>query len=343
MIEGLFESVAATITFWPATILFLGGGVLLLNFGADWLVNGASNLGLKLGMSPAVIGLTLVAFGTSAPELVVSLRAGAANPALALSNVVGSNIANTALILGCTAMIFPVRVKKAAIRSDGPLSFAAILLVMLLGFVGAGLSRWDGAILLAAFATWMTWVLRQSRKASRQRAQETPLAEEEAMPIRRHWLLDLLFMGVGLAFLSVGADALVYSAIETARAWSIPEVVIGLTIVAGGTSLPELAVSVMAALKRQPDITVGNVLGSNIFNALLILGTASLFFPVAFNFSDHGAPTTLLFEFDIPFCVFLCLLIIPLMAYGRTLGRPKGVFLLALYIGYLAFLTVRSL
>jgi len=342
MFQSLFQSLVELITFWPAAALFMLAGVIALNYGADWLVDGASNIGLRLGMSAAVVGLTLVAFGTSAPELVVSMWAGAANPALAISNVVGSNIANTALILGCTALIFPVHIKDASIRSDGPLSFAVIALVMVLGFVGSGLSRWDGAILLAIFAGWMAWVLRQSRAESK-RAKETPAIGEEALVRTRSTWVDLFLMAIGLALLSAGADTLVHGAIQTAQRLDIPDVVIGLTIVAGGTSLPELAVSVLAALRKNSDITVGNVMGSNIFNGLLILGAASLVYPVSFNFEDTQAPTTQLFEFDIPFCAALCLLVIPLMAHRRSLSRAKGGLLLAVYAGYLAFLGIRTL
>ena len=277
----LFESISSFLAFWPAVIIFIGVGVAALKYGADALVEGASNIGFRIGISAMMIGLTIVAFGTSAPELVVSVLTAVDNkPEICLGNVIGSNIANTTLILGAAAMILPLSISKNTLRQDAPLSFAAIAMVFILSFIGMGLSRLDGVILLLTFSIWMGWLIRKSmHQAASSRKQRDDNGEGEPHFHKRAIGLDIVLILVGLLGLVIGADALVTGAVESARALNVPEVVVGLTVVAGGTSLPELAVSVMAALKKQDDISVGNVMGSNIFNALLILGVAFVLHP----------------------------------------------------------------
>ncbi|CAM2009239.1 calcium/sodium antiporter [Acanthopleuribacter pedis] len=360
MILQLFEWMVATIGQWPSVVLFFLVGIAGLNYGADWLVDGASNIGFRFGISAAMIGLTVVAFGTSAPELVVSvMTALQGKPEICLGNVVGSNIANTALILGATAIIFPINVSKDAVNYDAPISFFAIATVLALALIGSTISRLDGLILLGIFTTWMIWLVRKSlreaslvRKERKEQAAAKEAAraegagevEEEELHFHpRPMWMDAALITVGLVALVFGADALVIAAVAAARALAVPEVVVGLTIVAGGTSLPELAVGLMAALKRNADITVGNVMGSNIFNGFLILGVAAVLAPIAFNvngFAWSGDAGTL--YVDIPFCVFVCALVIPMMRHNQQISRAKGGVLLLLYLGYLVTLVLRQ-
>ncbi len=340
----IYDIMKNAITIWPAVILAVVIGVAGLKYGADWLVGGASNLGFRFGMSAVMVGLTLVAFGTSSPELVVSvIAASSGQPGITLGNVVGSNIANTTLILGITAIIFPLKIKPVSIKFDGPISFLAIGLAFVLALIGFQLTRLDGLILLAVFAIWMIWLIRKSLSEPELGDQHQGI-EEEVQFHERSLAVDLGLMAVGLLALVFGADLLVAGAADTARTLNVPEVVVGLTVVAGGTSLPELAVCVVAALRKHGDITVGNVLGSNIFNALLILGTVLVMAPISFaidGFSWHGDAGTLFVDF--PFCFLVCGLIIPLMMQKNHLGRWKGIVLVALYVIYVTTLIFREL
>ncbi len=348
MVENLFQFVRDALGLWPAVFLFLALGVAGLKIGADWLVSGASNIGFRFGISAAMIGLTIVAMGTSAPELVVSVLTSAqGKPEISLGNVIGSNIANVTLILGATAIISPLHIQKDSVKFDGVLSFLAILLVLVLVLIGRGLRLGyiDGIILLAAFTTWMLWLIRKSlRQAAHSRKRRNEGLEEAVVFHPRPLWADLIRVLAGLVLLVVGADALVASAVATARALNVSDVVVGLTLVAGGTSLPELAVCVVAAMRRHADITLGNVLGSNLFNALLILGVAVIIHPINFDFAGSGLAGdrgTLLI--DIPFCVLICGLLIPLMRHKYSLGRGRGFLLLAAYFGYIIALVWRSI
>ncbi|PIE91477.1 MAG: hypothetical protein CR997_00800 [Acidobacteria bacterium] len=321
--------------------LFLVVGIALLKHGADGLVNGSSNLGLRMGISRVLTGLTIVAFGTSAPELVVStVTAIQGKPEICFGNVIGSNLANTALILGVSALIAPVVIQKKTIVKEGLHSFLSLLLVLVLAFQGKALSRLDGIILLAVFTAWMTWLVAGARKG------ESEDIASDVVFHPRHLGLDLLYTVLGLTGLVLGANLLVEGAILSAKTMGVPDVFIGLTIVAVGTSLPELAVSVVAALEGKSDLTVGNVFGSNIFNALLILGVCCTIQPIEFlstgsaiSATDVSLPQPL--STDLPFTALVCALIIPLMAHKLTLSRLKGLFLLALYFGFMAFLIFR--
>lgn len=340
MIDQVFQGAIALMGFWFAVVVFFVLGLAGLKYGADWLVNGASNIGFRLGLSATMIGLTIVALGTSAPELVVSLLTAAKEqPELALGNVVGSNVANTTLILGATALVFPLVIQKGSIRADAPLSFAAIAMVWILAVIGNELSRLDGFLLLLAFFIWMGWLINTSRKQARAERARKAESGEDVVFYRRSPVLDITWVIIGLAALVLGADAMVASAVATARALAVPDIVVGLTVIAGGTSLPELAVCLVAALRKQADITVANVMGSNVFNALLITGTAASIYPIVFD--GPSGPSTLFI--DIPFCVGVCLLVIPLMAHRMQLTRLKGSLLVSLYVGYIGFLIWRNL
>ena len=262
-------------------ILFLVAGLVFLVKGADWLVKGAAALARKFRIPDLAIGLTIVAFGTSAPELVVNIYSAWNDyPDLVFGNVIGSNNFNLFIILGLTGMILPLSVQSSTVWKEIPISFMAILLIMLMGsdflFQGeAGiLSRIDGVILLAGFSGFLYYVYRQ-------------LGTDKSIPDSEHkpltgFRMTLLILG-GLAGLVIGGRVVVENAIDLATAWGMSEKVIGLTIVAAGTSLPELATSLVAAWRKNNDIAVGNVIGSNIFNIFLILGVSSLIRPLSYN------------------------------------------------------------
>ncbi|MDX1678420.1 calcium/sodium antiporter, partial [Arsukibacterium sp.] len=299
----------------------------LLFVGAEGLVRGSAALAIRAGLSPLVVGLTVVAFGTSSPEMVVSVQAALAQQGdIAVGNVVGSNIFNIAIILGITALICPIPVHRQIIRLDAPIALAvAITLVLLL--LDNALSRLEGAILFAAIIayTGMNVVL-----ARRQTAGNGPEPESEVSAKgSRHWSLDMLFIAGGLAILVFGSQLLVEHAVSLAKDFGISEAVIGLTIVAAGTSMPELATSLVAAFRKQPDIAIGNVIGSNVFNVLGILGIASLVSPMQ-------APG--ISALDYSAMIIATILLIPLLYTGRQLHRIEGMVLLALYGMYLTFL-----
>jgi cation:H+ antiporter len=307
---------------WTDTGLLLAG-LLLLTAGAEALVRGSSALARRLGLTPLVVGLTVVAFGTSAPELVVSLEAAVGGQGdLALGNVVGSNIFNVGVILGLTALICPVAVSLPVIRFDTPVMIAVSLLGV--GLVALGtVPRAAGLGLLLLIVAYTVFNIRE---AKRQAQAEAAAGSAEAPAMPSSISLDLLFIAGGLGMLVLGSHLLIASATALARALNVSEAVIGLTVVAAGTSMPELATSVAAALRRQPDIAVGNVVGSNIFNILGILGTAATVRPL----SAPGIGLR-----DAWVMLAFAVAVLPLFWTGRRLLRWEGVLLLAGYGGYL--------
>jgi cation:H+ antiporter len=308
-----------------AVLLVLAGAALLYG-GAEGLVRGASSLALRLGMTPLVIGLTVVAFGTSTPELVVSVEAALAGKgSLAVGNVVGSNIGNVGLILGLSALIAPLAVQARIIRLDLPLLVlvsAGVAVLLLDGEMGRG----EGALLFAGLIAYVGFTLRASRRESAAVAQE--FAEGVPRPTGSAALDAVLVLG-GLALLAVGARLLVSGATTIAQAAGVEEAVIGLTVVAIGTSLPELATSVVAALKGEGDIAVGNVVGSNLFNILGILGIAALVRPLSAGGID---------AVDLWVMLGAAVLLLPMMWTGRRVSRLEGGVLVAGYVAYVAYL-----
>jgi len=307
---------------WTDTGLLLAG-LLFLTAGAEALVRGSSALARRLGLTPLVVGLTVVAFGTSAPELVVSLEAAVSGQGdLALGNVVGSNIFNVGVILGLTALLCPIAVSLPVIRFDTPVMIAVSLLGV--GLVALGeVPRVAGALLVTALAAYTALNIRQARRQARaEAAGESAGAGSTSGSIR----VDLLFVAGGLGMLVLGSHLLITSATALARALNVSEAVIGLTVVAAGTSMPELATSVAAALRRQPDIAVGNVVGSNIFNILGILGTAAAARPL----SAPGVGMR-----DAWVMLAFAVAVLPLFWTDRRVLRWEGVLLLAGYGGYL--------
>ena len=300
------------------------GGLLLLALGAESLVRGSAALALRLGVTPLVIGLTVVAFGTSSPEMVVSVEAAAGgNSQIALGNVVGSNIANVLLILGLAALVRPLRVQAQIIRREVPLMILASLLLCL-SLLGGRVSRLEGLLLLCASVAYTVFAYASARK-NRSKAVEAEY--EAALPgVRGRAWADILFVVLGLAMLIVGAKLLLGGAVSVAERFEVSKVVIGLTIVAVGTSLPELAISVVAARKGEGDVVVGNAVGSNVLNIFFILGVAALIQPI----SSQGL--TLL---DLGVMVGSAAVVLPVMRRGFQLSRWEGAFLVAGYLTYL--------
>jgi cation:H+ antiporter len=308
------------------SILSVLAGIVLLYLGAEGLVRGSASLAVRLGLTPLVIGLTVVSFGTSMPELVVSVDAAlAGNSAIAVGNVVGSNIGNIALILGLSALISPTPVHARVIRIDMPIAMAVSLLFILF-LRDHQISRIEGGLLVAGLIAYVVWSLRAARTEKPDVQEEF----EEAVPEpTRSVALDVILMVGGLILLVLGARFLVGGAVVIAQFFGMSPALIGLTIVAIGTSLPELATSVVAALKGQGDIAVGNIVGSNIFNILGIAGIASLARPL-----QQGDISVL----DLGVMFGLTLVLLPLMRSGFRISRLEGGLL---FIGYIVYVVYR--
>ncbi len=324
------------------TLVFLIAGLILLVVGAEGLVRGASRLAAAAGISPLVIGLTVVAYGTSMPETVVSVVSSLkGQPDLALGNVVGSNIFNVLFILGVAALIVPLVVSRQLVRLDVPIMIGASFLLVALGFDG-GLSRVDGTLLFGGAVAYTWFLIRQSRKESRD--QRVAKGEDEfatefgTKPGRGRfaWLVDVGFLAGGLGALVLGSRWLVDAAVTFAKAFGVSELVIGLTIVAAGTSLPEVATSIVASIRGERDIAVGNVVGSNIFNILCVLGLASLVSPTGVAIS----PAAL--SFDIPVMIAVALACLPIFFTDHLIARWEGGLFLAYYVAYTAYLVLAA-
>ncbi|HRW06611.1 MAG TPA: calcium/sodium antiporter [Caldilineaceae bacterium] len=316
-----------------STFVFFVLGLVVLVVGAEVMVRGASRLAAAFGIAPLVIGLTVVAFGTSAPELAVSLQSAFNGQAdLALGNVIGSNIANILLILGVAALTAPLVVASQLVRLDVPLMIGASVIVYLMGLDGR-LNRWDGLILFLGVVAYTTWLVRQSRREGKDVQDEYEGAYEEGS--ESSWytsLLNLALVAGGLFMLVVGARWLVESAVTMARWWGLSELIIGLTVVAVGTSLPEIATSIVAVLRGERDIAVGNAIGSNIFNLLSVLGLTSLFAP-----SGIPVPAAVM-AFDLPVVIAIAIACLPIFYTGNLVARWEGALFLGYYVAYLVYL-----
>ena len=311
------------------SLLWLAIGSAALYYGAEWLVGGGSKTAKKLGISPLIIGLTLVAYGTSAPELVVSVDAAIAGEGgISIGNVVGSNICNIALILGLCAVITPLTVNRAMLKSDVPVMAATAVAFCLIYWWQDGIGRLGGLILFAGFILYNIKVIIGARKEAAANSLNDQ-TEEEGERAEKPLYLYLLLAVFGLVVLVLGSKAFLRGAIEIAQLTGLSNTVIGLTIVAVGTSLPELATSVVAAIKGERDIAIGNVVGSNIFNILLIMGVAPLIAPLT------GANIQL---WDLVALLATTFILIPFMITGFRLNRAEGVILLAMYGAYTAWL-----
>lgn len=320
------------------TFIYLIAGLILLVAGAEVLVRGAAKLAAQFGIPPLIIGLTVVAFGTSAPETAVSVQSALNGSGdLAIGNVVGSNIANVLLILGVTALIAPLVVSRQLIRLDVPIMIGASLITYALAWDG-GLSRLDGALLFAGIIVYTVFLIISSRRSQSNAADDEFEAEygQHETPKPYAWAINLALIIAGLALLVGGSHFLVEGAVQLARALGLSELVIGLTVVAIGTSLPELATSVMAALKGERDIAVGNIVGSNIFNLLCVLGLASLLSPSAILVASNAL------AFDFPVMIAVAVACLPIFFSGYAINRWEGALFVAFYALYTTYLIINS-
>ena len=304
--------------------LYITGGLVLLFFGADWLVQGAVTLALHLGLSPLIVGLTVVALGTSVPEALVSVQAALGHQGgIALGNVIGSNILNIALILGLSSLILPLKVDSRIVKADVPLLTGAtfMLVVLLEDF---HISRMEGAFLLLCIVFYVTGnimtVKRTSPEEDKIEGMEIP--EDSGKTLWR----DVGFLILGIVTLGFGANFLVTGAVDLARIFGLSEALIGLTIVSIGTGTPELATALMAAFRKTPDLAIGNVVGSNLFNIMFVLGIAGLVAPL-----DGKGISSI----DLYVMLGVTILLLPTVWTGRILDRKEGFLFLAIYVGYL--------
>lgn len=308
------------------TALYLITGILLLYAGAETLVRGGASLALRMGISPLVVGLTVISFGTSAPELVVSFKAAMDHDsAIALGNVIGSNIANIALVLGLAAVIRPISVQRQVVRREIPIMLLASLILCAMLWNGR-LNRVEGALLFGALIAYTVFSVRLSRKEERSASDELP-AQTTSTP------RSIALVVLGLALLVPGSHIFVLGAVTLAEYFGVSAFVIGLTVVAIGTSLPEIATSVVAAFKGEGDMAVGNAVGSNIFNIFCILGLSALVFEIEGNgvsWLDLGA------------MVAVALVSLPIMHSGFRITRMEGAGLLLAYAAYLTHLILRG-
>jgi len=308
----------------------LVAGLILLIVGAELLVKGASRLATSFGIPALVVGLTVVAFGTSAPELAVSVKAAFSGQAeLAIANVVGSNIFNILFILGLAALLMPLMVSQQLIRQDVPIMIG-ISVVALLMIQDGAIGKLEAAILFLGVILYTVFLFYQGKKAGMDKSGSST---EIATPLWQNVLLII----VGLALLILGSRWLVESAVTIASSFGVSEVVIGLTIVAAGTSLPEVMTSIIATLKGERDIAIGNVVGSNIFNILAVLGISGLLSPSPLLASEQ------LMQIDIPVMLAVATLCLPLFFLGSTLNRFEGFLFLVLYTAYLWFTVATAL
>ena len=322
------------------TTVYFIAGLALLVVGADLLVSGASHLATLVGISPLVVGLTVVAFGTCAPELAVSIRAALAGQGdMALGNIVGSNILNVLLILGLSATIAPLVVSAQLVRASVPVMIAASLLVLLLGLDGT-VSRWDGLLFVAGAIGYTVFSVRHGRtqaaaeqEACLPKSFRTPASTRPALS---GWLRNSGRIVGGLILRVIGARWLVAGATALAQTLGLSDLVIGLTVIAVGTGLPEIATSALASWRGEPEIAVGNVVGSNILNIVLVLGLTSV---VAID--GVPVPATAL-RFDIPVLLATAVACLPIFFTDSLISRWEGVLFLGYYIAYTTYLVLHS-
>jgi len=306
-------------------------GLILLTVGGEALVRGALAAARRLGVSPLLAGLVIVGFGTSAPELVVSLQASLnGQPDIAVGNVIGSNIANILLILGISAIIMPLVTHIQCLRRDGLVMLAATVLFMLLSSFN-GLDRIEGIVFLVVLASYLVWAYRTEKDDTKSPEAELHIAEAaEIEVVPMNIFLTLLAIVGGLAMLILGANRFLLGAVGLGQTLGVPEAIIGLTVVAVGTSLPELAVSIVAAIRRHADVAVGNIIGSCIFNLLCILGISSVITPLPLQ----GR----LLQIDQFVMLGATGLLLAFLFFGLRVSRVKGAVLLGAYITYIAMM-----
>lgn len=310
-------------------------GLVVLVIGADVMVRGASRLAVSFGVSPLVVGLTVVAFGTSAPEMAVSVGSAlSGSPDLAIGNVVGSNIANILLILGISALITPLLVDEQIIRQEIPIMIGASALLVVVALDGH-IGLVESIALFALVIAYTVFLVVQSRRASKN-VQDEFETEIPTSTWDSHWAVQVALIALGLVMLVVGADWLVESAVAFARAFGVSDLVIGLTVVAIGTSMPEIATSIVAAARGQRDIAVGNVVGSNVFNILAVLGLTGIVSGAGLPVSEAAR------NFDLWVMLAVAFACLPIMITGREIARWEGGVFLGYYAVYTAWLVLQA-
>ena len=306
-------------------------GLALLVFAADRFVLGASGLAYNLGVSPLMIGLTIVAFGTSAPEIFVSGAAALQNnPNLAIGNAIGSNIANVGLVLGLTALVVPMAVHRDIVHQQFPVMFA-VMIISLLIFINDYLGRAEAIFLIILLIMFILYTVINERK-------QTPIVDESVIDLDTpSGPVSVLWLITGLLLLIISSKILVWGAVDIAKMLGVSDLIIGLTIIAIGTSLPEVATSVASALKGKPDLAMGNVVGSNIFNLLAVIGTAGIIAPTKINTDVMSRDVPVMFAITI-----LMVFLIHPWRDNRVLARIGGIILLACYLSYLGYLVFQA-
>jgi len=315
------------------TIFLLISGFVLLIVGAEALVRGASRIAATLGVKPLIIGLTIVSLGTSAPELAISIHSSLAGKAgIALGNIIGSNIFNVLFILGLSALVVPLTVSQQLIRLDVPFMIGISILTLLLGLDG-NIGQLDGGILFTLAILYILFLIWQSRS-------ENPLIEKEyeqqysaeKLDHQPSWVRNISYVLAGLALLVLGSRWLVNSAVIIAEALGISELIIGLTIIALGTSLPEVATSIVAGIRGERDIAVGNVVGSNLFNLMAVLGLTGIVAPGGITITRE------VLEFDLPVMIAVAVACLPIFFTGHLIARWEGALFLGYYVVYSLYL-----
>lgn len=308
-------------------VFFLIAGFILLIKGADFFVDGSSSVAKRFRIPSMIIGLTIVAMGTSLPECAVSITASISNNnALAVSNAVGSNIFNLMVVCGACALFAPLAVGIKTLKKEFPFSVACALLLLVMGYIGTALGRIDGIILIAIFSAYLIWMIMSAKKA-----RQNSLDNDEDYEIMPIWKCLLFIIG-GAAAIKFGGDFVVDGATVVAKSLGLSQTLIGLTVVALGTSLPELVTSIVAARKNEVDMAVGNVIGSNIFNILLVLGIASAISPIAF-ITENMIDIIILIAFSI---------LVWLFAWTKKeIRRTEGVIMLLAYLGFMIYICLR--
>ena len=309
------------------TTLYIIGGLVLLYFGADWLVQGAVTLALHLGLSPLIVGLTVVALGTSIPETLVSVQAAIGHQGgIALGNVIGSNILNIALVLGLSALLHPLKVDSHLVKADVPLLVGATFMLVVL-LEDMHISRMEGAFLLLCIMGYVVGNIMTVKRTSP--AEDVIEGMEVPKDPGKTLKKDIGFLCIGLVSLAFGANFLVSGAVDLARLWGLSEALIGLTIVSIGTGTPELATALMAAHRKTSDLAIGNAVGSNLFNIMFVLGIAGLIVPM----DAVGIRSS-----DLYVMLGVTILLLPTVWTGYVLDRKEGFVFLAIYVGYLYYL-----
>lgn len=307
--------------------LWLILGLATLVAGGEFLVRGAVSSARKFKISTLVIGMTVISFGTSAPELMVSLNSAVnGHPEIAIGNVVGSNIANLALVLGVTTMIFPIIVARNTKIIDWPMMMMATVLFLIFS-LDLEIARWEGILMFSILVAFTVWLIRKSRKETKSDAFEEVEVELQK---KTKPLLSITYLLLGLVGLYFGSEWMLKGAVSIASSFGMTERVIALTIVAFGTSVPELVTSAIAAFKKETDISVGNLIGSNLFNIFAVVGLTATVHPIAV---DQGTV-----NFDMWWVVGIAIIILPMMLIGKKFGRVKGAFLLSTYVTYIGLL-----